>query len=303
METTPLLQMLRRHRAFASLSLTLLATVSACVETSETNEAASNSNLVSDEALAPRLLQDLEQTTAFVAAFSAQDYEIAEVPELGRFYIDDNPAWMKRELKEGRPWEPGTQVVMTTHTRAGTTALDIGAHIGSHSVTLSHLVGPEGAVYSFEPQRKIYRELVMNLELNKLENVIPLRFAIGAENKLVEMTPTSDFDGRMFVGKGGDGVELRTIDSFGFSNVSIMKIDVEGFELEVLKGAVETIATWHPAIVIEITGFYQYDRMPPNGKKLVDDVLAFFERMNYEFKFIEYAGEPHFLALHVPPTS
>jgi FkbM family methyltransferase len=207
METTPLLQMLRRHRAFASLSLTLLATVSACVETSETNEAASNSNLVSDEALAPRLLQDLEQTTAFVAAFSAQDYEIAEVPELGRFYIDDNPAWVKREL-------------------------------------------------------------VMNLELNKLENVIPLRFAIGAENKLVEMTPTSDFDGRMFVGKGGDGVELRTIDSFGFSNVSIMKIDVEGFELEVLKGAVETIATWHPAIVIEITGFYQYDRMPPTARSL-----------------------------------
>ena len=144
METTPLLQMLRRHRAFASLSLTLLATVPACVETSEKNEAASNSNLVSDEALAPRLLQDLEQTTAFVAAFSAQDYEIAEVPELGRFYIDDNPAWVKRELKEGRAWEPGTKVVMTAHTQAGTTALDIGAHIGSHSVTLSHLVGPDG---------------------------------------------------------------------------------------------------------------------------------------------------------------
>jgi hypothetical protein len=125
-----LLQMLRRHRTFAPHALTLVAAVSACVETSETNEAASNSNLVSDEALAPRLLQDLEQTAAFVAAFSAQDYEIAEVPELGRFYIDDNPAWMKRELKEGRPWEPGTQ--------AGTTALDIGAHIGSHSVTPSH---------------------------------------------------------------------------------------------------------------------------------------------------------------------
>jgi hypothetical protein len=111
----------------------------------------------------------------------------------------------------------------------------------------------------------------MNLELNKLENVTPLRFAIGADNKRGEMTPTSGFDGRMFVGKGGDGVEPS--------------------------------ATWHPVIIIEITGFYQYDRMPPNGKKLVDDVLAFSERMNYEFKFIEYAGEPHFLALHVPPTS
>ncbi|MEO1914838.1 MAG: hypothetical protein ABGW98_13390, partial [Myxococcales bacterium] len=61
-----MLQMLRRPRALAALALTFLTTVSACVETSETNEAASNSNLVSDEALAPRLLQDLEQTAAFV---------------------------------------------------------------------------------------------------------------------------------------------------------------------------------------------------------------------------------------------
>ena len=56
----------------------------------------------------------------------------------------------------------------------------------------------------------------------------------------------------MKVGKGGDEVELRTIDSFGFSNVSLIKIDIEGYQAHALKGAKKTISASHPAIIVEI---------------------------------------------------
>ena len=60
-------------------------------------------------------------------------------------------------------------------------------------------------------------------------------------------------DGIVSVGKGGDKVEARTIDSFGFSEVSLIKIDVEGHEAEVLHGAEKTISAFHPVIIVEIS--------------------------------------------------
>ena len=258
-----------------------------------------NPNRIAISSLAPRLLQDTAETEAYLAAFPEADYEIAEVAGVGRFYIDDNPAWVKREIRAGRAWEPATKQAMAETVTHGSTALDIGAHIGSHTLTLARLVGPQGVVYAFEPQRKIHREMVKNLELNRIRNAVPLRFAVGNAHEIIEMTPTHDFDGRMHVGRGGDAAELRTIDSFGFQNVSFMKIDVEGFELEVLKGAVETIEKWHPAIVIEITGFFHYKELPPGGRKLIDDILGFFEQRGYRLDFVEHAGEPHFIARHL----
>ena len=56
------------------------------------------------------------------------------------------------------------------------------------------------------------------------------------------------------MGEGGDQAELRTIDSFGFRNVSLLKIDVESLEDQVLDGARETILESKPVILAEIQG-------------------------------------------------
>ena len=209
-----------------------------------------------EPALAPLLLFDADEIAAYLDEFPIGDYRIAEVPDLGRFYVDENPASVKKTLLRGEPWEPHVIKALEEHVAPGDTVLDIGAHIGSLTVSTARLVSPGGTVYAFEPQKKIYRELVHNLELNELTNAVPLRFALSSETGIIEMNRkgAKGKDGRVRVGKGGDKVEARTIDSFGFSDVSLMKIDVEGHEARVLRGAEKTIGALHPVIIVEIWG-------------------------------------------------
>jgi FkbM family methyltransferase len=207
---------------------------------------------VEELALAPQLLHDEAEMAAYLEAFPYDRFQISEVPNLGKFYIDDNPTLVKKKLRSGRPWEPHLIREFEEHVVPGTTALDVGAHIGSLTVPLARLVGPEGRVYAFEPQKHVYRELVHNLRPNELTNAIPLRFAVSSEPRIIEMTPVVIDDGWVRIGEGGDKAEARTIDSFGFFDVSVIKIDVELHEVEVLKGAEETITTFHPVIFVEI---------------------------------------------------
>ena len=228
----------------AAAFILLLSSLHACKPNSSPD--------VGDAALAPRLLDDRDEIEAYLESFPYQDYKIHDVPELGRFYLDENPAGVKNRLRQGKRWEEHVAKEFEKYVVPGSIALDIGAHIGSHTLTLARLVGPTGRVYAFEPQKKVFRELVYNLKLNEISHAIPLRFAVSSESGIVEMDPIQGADGQVRVGKGGDVVEARTIDSFGFSNVSLIKIDVEGHQLPVLKGAERTIRTSHPVIIIEI---------------------------------------------------
>jgi FkbM family methyltransferase len=219
-----------------------------------------------DAAFAPQLLDDRDEIEAYLEAFPHQDYEVFDVPGVGKFYLDDNPAWVKQTLRKGQPWEQHVIRQFEKYVVPGSTVLDIGAHIGSHTLTLARLVGSAGRVYAFEPQRKVFRELVYNLRLNELDNAIPLRFAVSSEPAILEMDPTRGPDGQVHVGKGGDKVEARTIDSFGFSDVSLIKIDVEGHQIPVLRGAERTIRALHPVIIIEIGR-----EQPEETKRLLRD--------------------------------
>ena len=72
-------------------------------------------------------------------------------------------------------------------------------------------------------------------------------------------------EGGVAVGAGGDRAELRPLDSFGFQNVSVLKIDVEGFEDEVLAGAERLIRENRPVILLEILGGKSYPGAPTRG--------------------------------------
>ena len=253
-------------------------------EPAKASASKANVNQVDAALLRPYLLDDRSEMEAYLASLPEGMYRVYEVPTLGKFYLDDIKDLIKDTLRKGRTWEADLERVFPLHVKPGSTVIDAGAHIGTHTLSLAALAGPEGRVYAFEPQKKIYRELVHNLRLNGVSNVVPLRFALGRNAGVIEMSPTvSGNEGSTAVGRGGDKAELRAIDSFAFDNVSFIKIDVEGYEDEVLEGARLTIARHRPVILVEIQGGYFYiERAPPQIQAKVRATRALLAGMGYK---------------------
>ena len=143
----------------------------------------------------------------------------------------------------------------------GMTVLDVGAHHGFYSVLASKRVGSTGQVVAFEPSPRERKKLRWHLRLNRCKNVQLERFALGnqageAEMFLVEgketgcnsLRPPQVSEPTRVV-----SVPLTTLDTYlcqqGIQRVDFLKLDVEGAELSVLKGAMELLLR-HPRPVI-----------------------------------------------------
>lgn len=234
-------------------------------------------------ATAPLLLDDTEEMRTYLNAFPISAYEQHEVSGVGRFFIDDARDMIKQVIVAGERWERHVVELCRQYIEPGSVVVEVGAHIGSHTVPIARLAGPWGRVYAFEPQRKIYRELYHNLGLNGVNNVVPLRYAIGVgETRIIEMNPaTPGNEGGTGVGAGGDRAELRSLDSFGFTRVSLLKIDVEHYENEALDGAVETIRRNRPVILIEIMGGEDYETASPDVRDRIHETWQRLEMLGY----------------------
>jgi len=255
-----------------------------------------NENVVSPEALRPRLLHDEQEMQAYLETFPKEQYKVIRILGAGRFYLDDKQDAIKDILRKGVIWEENVVTLLRKHVKPDTTVIDAGAYIGTHTLFMSKYVGKKGRVYAFEPQRKIYRELVYNLKLNHIKNVVPLRFALGLGSEIIEMFPAAQGnEGGTRIGQGGDKAELRTIDSFGFRNVSLIKIDVEGFEDYVIVGAKETIQRYRPILIVEIEGDAIYQKAPPEMKARIDRSKEGIVKLGYSIKLMDrhnYLAKP-----------
>jgi FkbM family methyltransferase len=145
----------------------------------------------------------------------------------------------------------------TPFLRSGDIVVEVGANIGAHTVDLSQIVGERGRVYAFEPQRIVFQTLCANLALNQCVNVFAYQAGVGAEVGTInvpELDPANvtNFGGVTLIGAPkGETIPLVTIDSLALPACRMIKIDVEGMELFVLKGAVETIASYRPTMYVE----------------------------------------------------
>jgi len=144
--------------------------------------------------------------------------------------------------------------------------VDIGANIGWHTVWLSKKVGPSGKILAVEPEVTNFAILELNTPINNLTNVISINLALGANQgrgRLFVPRPTlmgqvttegSNHGSR----PSGASVSFDTLDnlvkSLGIDQVSAIKVDVEGAELAVIRGAEKTISKFGPRLVIEVHG-------------------------------------------------
>jgi len=144
--------------------------------------------------------------------------------------------------------------------RPGMTVVEVGANIGAHTVPLARRCAP-GPLWAFEPQQRVFQLLCANLALGQVSNAICLPEACGAAPGFAEV-PAVDYSGPENIGGVSLGpaseraapaltVRVTPLDELRLPACEFLKIDVEGWETEVLQGAAGTIARFAPTIYVE----------------------------------------------------
>ena len=143
----------------------------------------------------------------------------------------------------------------------GAVAIDAGANIGFVSIPMANILTKKnGMVFAFEPQRMLYYALCGTATLNDLSNLKIINSALGSKSGELKIPPqnygeASDF-GRLSLVKqknieSSDVVDVVRIDDMNLHRLDFLKIDVEGMEIDVLAGAMESIKKYRPYCWIE----------------------------------------------------
>lgn len=183
--------------------------------------------------------------------------------------------------------------------RPGMTFLDVGAHNGYYSLLASRRVGPAGRVVAFEPSPRERRRLRWNLALNRCRNVAVEPCALGAgggsaslfvvrgrETGFNSLRPPALDQPTRQVRVAVDSLD-RCAERLGLSAVHFVKLDVEGAELDALRGAEGTLRRFSPAVMCELTDA----RTEPWGYRGVD-IHDFLAGLGYRWFALLPDGRP-----------
>jgi FkbM family methyltransferase len=178
-------------------------------------------------------------------------------------------AWLKRAVREGN-W-----------------VADVGAHHGYFTVLLAHWVGSDGNVVAFECLPENAAIASYNARINRLGNVHIVAKAVGAKSGTVEIGTTSaGIRVERLAQPELIPVDLVSLDGFFDDRYpDLLKIDVEGYELDVLKGAKHCLAR-RPSIALE---FHCFKYEEPRAE--VQRILDLLPTEGYEFMLAPEAGE------------
>ncbi len=151
-------------------------------------------------------------------------------------------------FKKELTYEPIVQAKVKDYINPSNLIFDIGGNIGQYALLFSRLVGSDGKVITLEPDFKNFAFLQFNLNINNLTNVVCLKKGVGASDGVIEFYRDTETGGRQgsfekaFVGENFKGfvdkVDIITFDALidQYGQPDFVKIDVEGFEANIVKG-------------------------------------------------------------------
>lgn len=166
------------------------------------------------------------------------------------------PEWMAnpkaRMIINGRPAYQGKKqlaaIAECGRLHRTRTAIDVGGHVGLWSYNLAHTF--ERTV-AFEPVADHRACFARNCEAFLSSGKLQLEAcALGMVEGSVSIHTAPTSSGDSWVSGAGD-IPMHTLDSFGFQQVDLIKIDCEGYEENVIRGGLQTITTWRPVIMVE----------------------------------------------------
>lgn len=205
---------------------------------------------------------------------------------------------------------------LSVHCKKNDVVIDIGAHIGLMSVICAKLVGAQGKVYSFEPTPKTYSILQKIIKLNHVESIVlPLNKAVSDQKGSLPFY-IDDYEGSnansLVINNHRErhaiSIDLTSVDifyqEFNIEKIDILKIDAEGTELDVLKGAIQVIKKFHPKIILAI-----HPQLIKNNNQTIAEIYDLIYSLNYHVIFKkrklskeEFCQIPDFFDVHLFPA-
>lgn len=166
----------------------------------------------------------------------------------------DPQEWLQIDMLATGGMEPETSALIGRLLRPGDTFLDVGAHVGYHALLARQAVGATGRVLALDPQPYNCNKIMINAALNGFTNITTVVGAAGDRDGVVLLREQAAYDKSRLSLQGpgmhdqslGFEVPLWTLDTLvrrhGIDRLRLLKMDVEGFELAVLKGALPILA-------------------------------------------------------------
>jgi FkbM family methyltransferase len=191
----------------------------------------------------------------------------------GTVLYPKNDSLIGRSLELYGEWAQHEINFMKRYIQPGDFCVDMGAYIGTHTLFFANQVGPVGKVFAFEMQRIMVQLLCANASNNRYLNVFPYH-AVVSDRAGTTSVPAVNLGkqasyGSVSLKKKFDfyldtsTVSMLTLDSLDLPKVNFLKMGLESYELEALRGASDTIRKYKPLIYLE----YHSDRH-------TNDVLA-----------------------------
>jgi len=174
----------------------------------------------------------------------------------GTMAYNANDSYIGRSLDLYGEFSEGEVEMFRQLIGPGDVVLDVGANIGVHTLFFARHVGPSGAVVAVEPQRVVFQTLCANMALNSVTNAWCFPCAAGAGPGEVAVPPVNyatpgNFGGLSVGGAQGERVPVITLDGLNAPRCRLIKLDVEGAEEQVLRGAVKLIGRDKPVLYVE----------------------------------------------------
>jgi FkbM family methyltransferase len=199
-------------------------------------------------------------------------------------------------------YEPAVSAYLRAAVHPGDTVVDIGANQGFHTLTLGMGVLPDGHVWAFEPHPRSRRILLDNVASNFLQHTVTVLDAAAwkSDGELTFRARTGEAAGSYlrdaYTIPGdraeGEDIQVRTIDTGAFlaglpAAPSLIKLDAEGSEPEILESAADVLRAHHPTIVLEVlpSTFESEDAIDAWEGWLRDD-------LGYDISYLDAGGMP-----------
>ena len=208
-------------------------------------------------------------------------------------------------------YEPHVTRLLKQLSPIGGVAVDVGANIGRHTLSLAQSVGSAGTVLAFEPNPKIYAILQSNIALNQLNHSraydIALGDAKGIASLRVPKEGTAEYSNMGLASISAldtphdlVNVQVRSLDDViadtDIARLDVVKIDVQGYECKVLDGMRDILSKYSPAVVFE----YEAWAWQKAGAD-IDHAIQLFHAAGYSlWQIFDLSVKPLVLTSHIP---